>query len=202
MRPYYDDGHGIVIYHGDCRDVLPGLAPVDLLLTDPPYGLGIARHPFRSLHAPSAWDDRPVDGALLASCIAHADAAIIWGGNYFGLPAHQRFLVWDKLQPELFTAGMCEQAWTNLRGPAKLYRQAVVAFEKWHPTQKPVELMRWCLGLAPAARTVLDPFMGTGTTLRAAKDCGRAAIGIEIEERYCEVAAQRLSQMVLPWEVA
>jgi DNA modification methylase len=90
---------------------------------------------------------------------------------------------------------MCEIAWTNLSGPAKLFKKRVVGYEKFHPTQKPVELMRWCLTFTEGV--VVDPFMGSGTTLRAAKDLGRKAIGIELEERYCEIAAQRCAQDVL-----
>jgi site-specific DNA-methyltransferase (adenine-specific) len=197
MKPYYEDD-AVVIYHGDARELLPAFPAVDLLLTDPPYGIGQAANPFRQKHEAKDWDTEPVDAALLQACIDHAKWAIVWGGNYFGLPAHQRFLVWDKEQPEGFSSAMCEQAWTNILGPAKLFRRRVVGYEKWHPTQKPVELMRWCISLAPpAAEVVLDPFMGSGTTLRAAKDMGRRAIGFEVDERYCEVAAKRMAQEVL-----
>jgi site-specific DNA-methyltransferase (adenine-specific) len=200
-EPYYQDD-SCTIYHGDCREILPHLIHVDLVLTDPPYGIGIAANPFRQKHETSAWDDSPVDVALLAQVIESGTHAVVWGGNYFGLPASQRFFVWDKGQPEDFSSAMCEQAWTNQPGPAKLFRRNVWQYEKQHPTQKPIEVMRWCIEFFPDARTVLDPFMGSGTTLRAAKDCGRKAIGIELEERYCEIAAKRLSQMVLPLQVA
>jgi DNA modification methylase len=93
---------------------------------------------------------------------------------------------------------MCEQAWSTLKGPAKMFRRHVVSYAKDHPTQKPLELMHWCLGFAPDAQTILDPFMGSGTTLRAAKDLGRSCIGIELEEKYCEIAVERLRQAVLP----
>ena len=197
-KPYYDDGNGIQIFLGDCRLILPHLEPVDLVLTDPPYGIGLAANPFRQKFERSAWDDKPVDADLLADIIAKGKDAIVWGGNYFGLPAHQRFLVWDKVQPEDFSSAMCEQAWTTLKGPAKIFARHVVSYHKDHPTQKPLELMHWCLNFAPSASTILDPFMGSGTTLRAAKDLGRKCIGIEIEEKYCEIAAKRLAQEVLP----
>lgn len=194
--PYYNEG-GITIYHGDCRDILPYLPKVDLVLTDPPYGLGIAANPFRQRFEKQAWDDVVVDSALLGTVINAGHQAIVWGGNYFGLPAHQCFLVWDKLQPQEFSSSMCEQAWTNLKMPAKLFRRHVISYEKLHPTQKPSELIEWCLRFTDAD-TILDPFMGSGTTLRAAKDLGRRAIGIEIEEKYCEIAVRRLAQEVLP----
>ncbi|MCF1193530.1 site-specific DNA-methyltransferase, partial [Mangrovimonas sp. AS39] len=95
-----------------------------------------------------AWDDAPPTSDLLLDIIQKGRDSIIWGGNYFALPAHQRFLVWDKQQPEDFSSAMCEQAWTTLKGPAKLFRLHVVSYEKYHPTQKPVELMAWCLGFA------------------------------------------------------
>ena len=195
--PYYEEP-GIVIFHADCRAILPLLPKVDLVLTDPPYGIGLAANPFRQKFESSEWDNEVVDSALLAKIIAIGAVSIVWGGNYFGLPAHQRFLVWDKVQPEDFSSAMCEQAWTNIGGPAKLFRRHVVSYEKWHPTQKPLELMQWCLSFAPDAQTILDPFMGSGTTLRAAKDLGRSAIGIEIEEKYCAIAVERLRQAVLP----
>jgi site-specific DNA-methyltransferase (adenine-specific) len=203
MKPYYEDNKaGITIYHGKCEDILPMLKPasIDLLLTDPPYGIGIAANPFRQKHAVDDWDDKPVDIALLHQYIARARHAIVWGGNYFDLPPHQRFLVWDKIQPEDFSSAMCEQAWTNLQGPAKIFKRHVISYQKWHPSQKPVELMRWCIGFVPDARTIIDPFMGAGTTLRAAKDMGRGCIGVEKNERYCEIAARRLMQEVLPLE--
>lgn len=199
MKPYYSR-NGIEIYHADCRDVLPLLSPVDLVLTDPPYGINIAAKPFRDKHEASDWDAAPVDQQLLLDIIRRGRHAIVWGGNYFDLPPHQRFLVWDKVQPEDFTSAMCEQARTNIGGPAKLFRRHVVSYVKQHPTQKPIELMQWCIGLAPFAETILDPFMGSGTTLRAAKDMHRQAVGIELDERYCEIAAKRLSQEAFDFE--
>ena len=96
---------------------------------------------------------------------------------------------------------MCELAWTNLDGPAKLFRKRVLSYVKHHPSQKPVELMQWCMAMCPPG-AILDPFMGSGTTLVAAKLEQRKAIGIEIEERYCEIAAKRLAQEVLAFDGA
>lgn len=195
MKPYYEED-GVTIYLGDCRELLPDL-DADTLLTDPPYGIGIASNPFRQRHERSGWDAERVDPKLLERWIIRCTEAIVWGGNYFDLPATQRFLVWDKGQGEDFSSAMCEVAWTNLTGPAKLFKRNVWQYRKSHPTQKPVELMRWCLEFSALDGVVLDPFMGSGTTLVAAKEKGRPAIGIEIEERYCEIAVQRLSQGVL-----
>jgi site-specific DNA-methyltransferase (adenine-specific) len=115
-----------------------------------------------------------------------------WGGNYFGLPAAQCFLVWDKLQPHDFSLAMCEQAWTNVRKPAKMFRKSVLGYEKLHPTQKPTELMKWCIGHLPEPQSILDPFMGSGTTGVAAVQLGRDFIGIEREPTYFDIACKRI----------
>lgn len=217
--PYYDSG-GITIYHGDCREILPELDHVDLVLTDPPYGIGAARNTRggrqggRAL-APSKdygdrdWDDRPPDAELLRRVIAAGDQAIVWGGNHLGLPASSCWLVWDKDTGSNGYAD-AELAWTNLGGAVRLrrYRWHGMLQEfggrdkehRWHPTQKPVSILRWAIERAgDHARTILDPFAGVGSTLRAAKDLGIRATGIELIEGYCEVAATRLGQEVLPF---
>ena len=206
MNPYYDQ-NGITIYHGDCREILPELEKVDLVLTDPPYGIGISSNPFRQKFKKSQWDDKRPEPVCFQFMLDISDVAVIWGGNYFAdlLPATQKWLVWDKEQPEDFSSAMCEMAWTNLKGPAKMFRKRVVNIQKYHPTTKPFELMQWCINMAlpfmiNGNRTVLDPFMGSGTTLRASKDLGLKAIGIEIEEKYCEIAAKRLGQEVFNFE--
>jgi len=139
--------------------------------------------------------------------IAAASNVIMWGGNYFAdvLPRSTKWLVWDKEQT-MPTFSDAELAWTTLDGTCtKMFRQCgaglmAVERERFHPTQKPIALMKWSIGQCrfdDIPLIILDPFMGSGTTLRAAKDLGRKAIGIEIEEKYCEIAAKRLSQEVL-----
>jgi len=212
--PYYQDD-AVTLYCADCRDILPLLPKVDLVLTDPPYGIGgkwskasvcgwkgFKNGSSRLWSKGETWDDSTVDGPLIESVISSGKWAIIWGGNYYGLPPGRGWLVWDKVQE--FSSAEGELAWSNLDIPLRFFRMSRVeaysprmAYQKTHPTEKPCELMQWCLGFAPDARTILDPFMGSGTTLVAAKNLGRKSIGIEIEERYCEIAAQRLSQGVL-----
>jgi site-specific DNA-methyltransferase (adenine-specific) len=213
MKPYYEHG-GVTIYHADCRDLLPDLwFGVDLLLTDPPYGIGYDARggtgpaaPRRTYSLPTVCgDDAPFDPRPLLN---YGAKAILWGGNHFAdrLPASATWLVWDKREgtaPNSFAD--CELAWSNLGGPARLFHHRWLGMlrasekdeERVHPTQKPVALMSWCLSLVPDARLVLDPYMGSGSTIKAAKERGLRAIGIEIEERYCEIAANRLSQEVL-----
>ena len=139
--------------------------------------------------------------------IAMATWSIIWGGNYFGLPGTSGWLVWDKENGKNDFAD-CELAWTNLDAAVRLFRyrwngmlQKHAGRRKEvrvHPTQKPLPLMAWCLMRAPDdVATVLDPYMGSGTTLRAAKDHGIKAVGIDKDENYCAMAAERLRQEVL-----
>ena len=199
VAPYYRDD-SVVIFNADCKEIVPHIPKADLLLTDPPYGIGIASNPVRQKHAKMDWDESAPDDGTLLVMLASADKAIVWGGNYFRLPPHQCFLAWDKMQPENFSLAMLEQAWTNLKGPAKMFRKSVTSYAKQHPTQKPLALMKWCIGLAGDVQTIIDPFAGSGTTGRAAKDLGRKAVLIEREERYCEIAANRMRQEVLPLE--
>lgn len=206
MTPYYQDD-AVTIYHGDCRFLMPQLPGwFDLLLTDPPYGIGAGTMTMgrgsrndNGVHERSEWDLKPADEFLIQLGLSISHSAIIWGGNYFNLPPSRRWLIWDKCDPNSDFAS-AELAWTNLDGVVKTFamsRKRNSLMGGQHPTQKPLGLMVWCMEFVPDANTVLDPFMGSGTTLRAAKDLGRKAIGIEIEERYCEIAAKRMAQEVL-----
>ena len=196
MMPYYEQD-GIVIYHGDAARVLPYLEPVDLLLTDPPYGIGEARGKNKSRsklavsrdYGVSDWDDTPPPRWLLDQAVGMARSAVVFGGNYFHLPPAKCWLVWDKDNGDSDFAD-CELAWTNLdkavrkltfRWAGMLTEPGCPKEDRVHPTQKPEAVMRWALMQAPDSRTVLDPFMGSGTTLVACKRLGRLAIGIERE---------------------
>ena len=182
------------LYLGDCMEVLPTLQKVDAVITDPPYGIGIASNPVRQMHEKHDWDAATPDESVLSAVIQAGAVAVVWGGNYFDLPPSQCFLVWDKVQPQDFSLAMCEQAWTNKKGPAKLYRQSVLSYRKEHPTQKPVELMKWCIEQAavPPNGIILDAFMGSGTTGVAAVQMGRKFIGIEREPKYFDLACRRI----------
>jgi DNA modification methylase len=213
VTPYYDHA-GITIYHGDCRDILPHLPKVDLVLTDPPYGIDMSQgfegfggfgEPIARRQYADAWDkERPTQKAL--EVVRRAGGlVIIWGGNFFAdiLPRSTHWIVWDK-KNTMPSFGDCELAWTSSN------RKSVKKYEvEWngllgkeghrhHPTQKPLKLMEFCMrDYSKGGWSLCDPFMGSGTTLVAAKNLGRKAIGIEIEEKYCEIAAQRLSQEVM-----
>ena len=204
---YYEEP-GIVIYHSDCRDILPHLPKVDLVLTDPPYGIGKdgqrpsdGAHGGRKAYPFLGWDGERPSEFMMSLLLRAGEQHIIWGGNYFAdyLPAQMKWLVWDKGQRINQSDG--ELAWTSLGGALRITtfnRVELLMDGAEHPTQKPLRLMKWCVEQALDAQTILDPFMGSGTTLRAAKDLGRKAIGIEIEEKYCEIAVRRLQQEVLP----
>jgi DNA modification methylase len=204
MKPYYQDS-AVTIYHGDCREIMERVSEIDLVLTDPPYGIkrdgkavSTSSHGGTKGFKSYGWDSAPANISAMFD-IYHFKKMIIWGGNYFKLPPSGSWLVWDKGQ-ELDQAD-CELAWTNLKIPIRrllLNRVALLKDGTQHPTQKPLQLMEWCLNLVPDAETIIDPYMGSGTTLRAAKDLGRKAIGIELEERYCEIAARRCAQECLP----
>ncbi len=202
MTPYYQDDL-VTIYHGDCREWMP---ETDVIVTDPPYGIDI--NPIRSKFGRIAGDAQPFYPDLV---LALGKPTVLFGANHYAhrLPPSPSWFVWDKRG---YTASNlqadAELAWSNLGGPVRLIRyywngggskvqEANGTREaSLHPTQKPEGVMRWVIERCPPG-TVLDPYMGSGTTLVAAKSLGRRSIGIEIEERYCEIAAQRCSQEVL-----
>ncbi len=202
LVPFWQD-ETCTIYNADCRKVLPWMKRFDLLLTDPPYGIGVGRMQMqagakRKEFEEFAWDDATPSQSLIDSQIELANDAIIWGGNYFQLRPSRCWLTWDKVQE--FSGSDFEAAWTSFDKPCKTFRMSRVEAHtngKHHPTEKPLALMRWCLGLAPDAQTILDPFMGSGTTLLAAKLEGRKAVGIEVNKTYCEAAVNRLKQKIL-----
>lgn len=205
MKPYYEHA-GITIYHGDCREILPELACFDLLLTDPPYGIGADKPNAHSSIRDndrwpnSEWDSNRPSHDLINSLLKKAERCAIWGGNYFAssLPCSSCWLAWIKPQAETgFSMADMELCWTNLPGAARV-KTLPRRDGHLHPTQKPLALMSWCLSFFLDAKNLIDPFMGSGTSLRAAKNAGLLAVGIEINEAYCEIAAKRLSQEVLP----
>ena len=182
------------LIQGDCMNIMPLLGKVDAVLTDPPYGIGIAANPVRQKHRKKKWDDFSATDDHISSMLRISIEQIIWGGNYFALPPSRGFLVWDKKQPENFSLAMCEQAWWSRDTNAKVFSRSVLGYEKSHPTQKPVALMQWCLGFLPDAETILDPFMGSGTTLVACAKLGRKGIGIELDPDYFDIACKRVEE--------
>jgi DNA modification methylase len=216
MTPYYERD-GIVIFHADCREVLPTLEPgsVDLVLTDPPYGMNndcdytrFTPGPNTDHHAngnAGRWhpqvvsDDEPFDPTPWLAF----PRVILWGWNHYAarLPIGTT-LVWLKRYDDGFGSFLSDAEVAWMKGGHGVYARRDVSLQgqsrhRHHPTEKPVGMMSWCIGKAGGTGTILDPYMGSGPVGVAAMLAGRPYIGIEIEERYCEIAAKRLSQEVL-----
>lgn len=210
MNPYYEDG-SVTIYHADCREVLPSLTDIEAVVTDPPYGIEWAPR-VNHRDEDRLWsDDEPFDPRPWLNVGNHH---LFWGAQYFSdlLPVSESWLTWVKRPIDMdFSNDRRSYATTELAWCDFGVKAAFIA-HVWdggmragaaenrsfsHPSQKPIEVMRWCLNMTPGLGVVLDPFMGSGTTLRAAKDLGRSAVGVERVERYCEVAAARMAQEAL-----
>jgi len=186
------------LYLGDCRDVLPTLGKADAVVTDPPYGLadkiqgGTWGKKYEGDY--QDWDARAGDLSGLPDV-----PTIAWGGNYLAVPPSRCWLIWYK-RDAVRTMADCELAWTNFDANARVFDWTIAATNPervGHPTQKPVALMKWCIAFLPNAQTILDPFMGSGTTGVAAVQMGRDFIGIEREERYFNIACERIRKAQL-----
>lgn len=216
MSPYYDED-GITIYHGDCREILPSLGPVQAVFADPPYNVGkdYGTH-----------NDRMLPEEYLAWCEEWFELACrVSEGAVVITPGMVSVPMWMEISPthKLIAWTKANNNSRNYIGPTSGYqcwepilvygKSLVTVLRDWidcpislqpfdgHPCPKPIRLMRWVVeNFCPHDGTILDPFAGSGSTLRAAKDLGRKAIGIEIEERYCEIAVQRLAQGVLDFD--
>lgn len=185
-----------VLYHADCRDVLPTLERFACVITDPPYGIGYPAHPtmYRRMagHEGEQWDAEPITN--IDDVIAKGEHAIVWGGNHYALPPSRCWLVWHKPDgPQSFAR--VELAWSNLDKLAGYFKHTISATNHercGHPTQKPLALMAWCIAKAGTPRTILDPFMGSGTTGVAAVRMGCSFTGIECRRDYFELACERI----------
>ena len=161
---------------------------------------GIAK---KGSYEPIAGDEKtPSVGFLLSLCAR----AIVWGGNYFAdqLPASGSWLVWDKRVDSGIKNSFadCELAWSNVGGPARVHRQLWNGMiregereKRSHPTQKPVGLMSWCLGLVADSETVIDPYTGSGTVIIAAEQLNRRCFGMELAPKYCDVVVGRWEKL-------
>lgn len=208
LKPYYETENG-KLYHGACEDVLTEIEDkVDLCLTDPPYGIGSKwvggfgkNHGWSKSHIEketrNEWDAKPPSKECFDIIMAMSEKQIIWGGNYFDLPPSRCWLVWNKPERN-FTLAEAELAWTNADNVVRVYDRRRHENNRVHPTQKPVELFIWCLGLSwsKAAQIICDPFAGSGTTGIACERLNRKYILIEKELEYVEIAAQRISREI------
>lgn len=187
------------LYLGDCMTILPTLPQADAVITDPPYGIadiwvdGSERHGWtkanQEAQVRNQWDTKPLDEAAVSLLRAAGRDVIIWGGNYFPLPPSRCWLVWNK--PERgFSLAEAELAWTNKDAVVRVFDGPRSDQGRVHPTQKPLSLMRWCVGRTEGL--VLDPFMGSGTTGVACVEAQRPFIGIEVHEPYFDIACERI----------
>ena len=195
------------LYHGDCLEILPTLDKVDAVVTDPPYGIGADKkrgdtgknkHIKQRDYYYGEWDNKPASTDQISALMRISENQIIFGGNYFYLPPSSCWLVWDK-QNGTNNYADCELAWTSMK---KAVRRIVWQWhgflrqgkdtDRFHPTQKPIEVMEWCINHLPNPKTILDPFMGSGTTGVACANLGRKFIGIEIERKYFDIACERI----------
>lgn len=209
------------LYLGDCMEILPTLGKVDAVITDPPYGIGESSKKVASRqrggklgsllgykgkamadqkdYGEFDWDQEPPPAEIINLLRDMSDWQAFFGGNYFHLPPTSCWLVWDKLNGKNDFAD-CELAWTNWPKAVRriqwmwngMLRQG--GEDRFHPTQKPLEVMKWAIELCPKADLILDPYMGSGTTIVAALQLGRKVIGIEREEKYFEIACRRIEQ--------
>lgn len=216
MRAVFNE-NGITIWHGDCRELIPITPPetVDLVLTDPPYGMNLdtdnsgtgdaKRMPGRKWDRRVEGDEEPFDPAPLLQY----RRVILWGANHFAsrLPESNGWIVWNKRgdgQPSGMHFGDCELAWTNVGQGIRMFSNVWHGAPRWraeptlHPTQKPVTLMRWLVEqFTEPGQLVFDPYMGSGPVAEACRDLGRRYIGCEIVEDYCRAAVGRLAQGTL-----
>lgn len=198
MKPTWqtDDGR-IQLYCGDCLTILPHIGKVNAVITDPPYGLGDrwqgGTWGANPIYADARkWDQSPITAELLQEVIGFAPVCILWGGNYYSVPPSRCWLAWEK-SSRMQTMADFELAWTNMDKPAKAMREdRNPDGKREHPTQKPESLMSWCIKMAGEPQTILDPFMGSGTTGIACIRTGRKFIGIEISPEYFEIAKNRI----------
>jgi site-specific DNA-methyltransferase (adenine-specific) len=193
---------GVELWLGDCLEVLPTLGRFDAVVTDPPYGIGrdgqkktTGGNGGRKAYDFKGWDKERPERQIFDLMLSMSDRQVIWGGNYFAdiLPATGKWLVWDKGQRINQSDG--ELAYTSESGALRIFTQNRVALlveGAEHPTQKPIEIMQWSILQLPKPTTILDPFMGSGTTGVAAARLGRKFTGIEIDAGYFDIAVRRI----------
>lgn len=214
---YYEEKDpDLKIYCGDCLEIMPLLPKVDLVVTDPPYGIfkdmksdGIMfgkKTIYSEDRSATEWDKRPTN-ELLTMVKNAGEFFVIWGGNYFAsaLGDTKATLIWNKKTGNNSYADG-ELAWTNAVGTMRIlnhqwcgaFKDSERGMRAVHPTQKPVVVMSWAIQLSPKSEIILDPFLGSGTTLVACKELNRNGIGIEISEKYCEIEKKRLRATCKP----
>ena len=189
-----------VAYNMDCMEAMKQMPDkaFELAIVDPPYGIGISSNPVRQAHTKKDWDDSTPKQTYFSELMRVSKDQIIWGGNYFNLPATQNYIVWDKVQPEDFSLAMCEFAWCSIQRPAKIFKRSVLAERnKIHPTQKPVALYEWLLThYAKPGDKILDTHLGSGSSRIAAYNLGFDFCGYEIDTSYFQAQEERFASHI------
>jgi DNA modification methylase len=205
LKPYFEAA-GVTLYHGDCLEIIPTLPKSDLLLTDPPYAMrrdgkpkSTSSHGGHKGYEFLGWDSERLSHSAMRLVLSSAYEQVIWGGNFYAdsLPPKMGWFFWDKAQRIDQSDG--ELAFTSRDAALRVFtlnRCALLKDGAQHPTQKPLALFLWCLGFFPQCQSVIDPFVGSGTTLIAAFRTGRCVTAIEREEKYCEIAAKRIEREI------
>ncbi len=193
---------GVTLYCGDCREILPTLGKFDACVTDPPYGIGrdgqaktTGGNGGRKAYTFKGWDQSRPGKDVFDIIRSVTDEQVIWGGNYFAdyLPATGKWLVWDKGQRINQSDG--ELAYTSKDGALRIFtknRVALLVEGAVHPTQKPIEIMVWSIQQLSGCQTILDPFMGSGSTGVAAVKLGLSFVGIEVDREFFDIACRRI----------
>lgn len=185
-------------YNMDCMDGMKQFPDkfFELAIVDPPYGIGISDNPVRQMHEKKQWDNAVPNGEYFNELRRVSKEQIIWGGNYYDLPATQNVIVWDKQQPFDFSLAMCEFAWCSIQRPAKIFRLSVLKEKnKIHPTQKPIALYKWLLSnYAKPGDKILDTHVGSASSLIACHQAGFKYWGFELDADYYNAATERLNK--------
>ena len=185
----------------DCMEYMAKLPDkaFDLAIVDPEFGIGIGNSPRLVTDKglkPKAWDDKPISPEYFDHVFRVSVHQIIWGGNYYPLPANKHCVIWDKVQPEALSFGMFDYAWTSFDGANKLFRRSVQDEKgKIHPTQKPIKLYEWLLtNYAKPGQRILDTHLGSGSSAIAAHYFGVDFVGCELDKDYYDAAVKRFEQ--------
>ena len=187
-------------YNMDCMEGMKQIPDkyFDLAIVDPPYGIGISKNPVRQAHQKKQWDNNVPPSEYFKELVRVSKEQIIWGGNYFDLPATQNYIVWDKRQPHDFSLAMCELAWCSIQKPIKMFSYSVLKEKnKIHPTQKPAALYHWLLNnYAKEGDKILDTHVGSASSLIACHDLKFEYLGFELDEYYYNTATERIKKHI------
>jgi site-specific DNA-methyltransferase (adenine-specific) len=186
------------VFNMDCMEYMQSIPEnyFELAIVDPEFGIGIGKSPRLVTDKgkkAKKWDDKPISMNYFDNLYRISKNQIIWGGNYYALPANKHCIIWDKMQPEDLSFGMFDYAWTSFNGSNKIFRRSVqLEKDKIHPTQKPVKLYEWLLmNYAKEGDKILDTHLGSQSSRIAAYNLGFEFVGTELDQEYFEQGCNR-----------